>query len=99
MNRQAKALIPALIGIVILLLVGITGVDLPRVRQATAIAETRAVTLEHYSNQVLGTAFRNEADASVREMNADIAAELAMELKQQPAVVVAQNTATNHERG
>ena len=45
MNSQAKALIPALIGIITLLLAGVTGIDLPRVRQATEIAETRAVTL------------------------------------------------------
>jgi hypothetical protein len=98
MNGQAKALIPALIGIIILLLVGITGFDMPRVRQATVIAETRAVTLENSRHQALGTAFRIEADAAVRELNADIAAELVMELKHQPAVVVAQNTTTKRDR-
>ena len=99
MNSQAQALIPALIGIITLLLAGVTGFDLPRVRQATEIAETRAVTLETYRHQALGNAFRNDADAVVREMSADIAAELAVELKHQPAVVVAQNTAINRERG
>ena len=99
MKSQAKALIPALIGIVTLLLAGVTGIEMPRVRQATVIAETRAVTLEDYSHQVLGSAFRADADKAVRDMNAGIAADLALELKHQPAVVVAQNTAISKERG
>ena len=99
MKGQAKLLIPALIGILTLLLAGVTGIDLPRVRQATEIAETRAVTMETYSHQALGTAFRAEADTAVRELSAGITADLAVDLKHQPAVVVAQNTAIKRERG
>ncbi|MGI9292084.1 MAG: hypothetical protein ACR2QG_12520 [Gammaproteobacteria bacterium] len=99
MNSQAKAVIPALIGIITLLLAGATGIDLPRVRQATVIAETRAVTLEDYSHQALGSAFRADADNAVRDMSAGIAADLALDLKHQPSVVIAQNKAVDRERG
>jgi hypothetical protein len=99
MKGQAKLLIPALIGILTLLLAGVTGIELPRVRQATEIAETRAVTMETYSRQALGTAFRTEADEAVRDLSAGITADLAVDLKHQPTVVVAQNTAIKRERG
>ena len=99
MNSQAKALIPALIGIITLLLAGVTGTELPRVRQATEIAETRAVTLEDYRHQSLGTAFRSDADKAVRDMSAGISADLALELKHQPTVVIAQNPAIKREQG
>jgi hypothetical protein len=99
MKGQAKVLIPALIGIAILLLAGITGNKLPRVRQATEIAETRAITLENYRHQELGMAFRADADTAAREMGLNIAADLTVELKHQPSRVVAQATAIKRERG
>lgn len=99
MKGQAKVLIPALIGIAILLLAGITGIHLPRVRQATEIAETHAVTLEDYRHQELDTAFRAEANTAARDMGLSIAADLALELKHQPSTLFAQATAANRERG
>ena len=99
MNSQVKALIPALIGIIALLLAGVTGTDLPRVRQASEIAETRAVTLDDYRHQELGNAFREDADAAARDMGLSIAADLALELKPQPSVVTANATATKSDRG
>ena len=99
MKGQAKVLIPALIGIAILLLAGITGNNLPRVRQAKEIMEARAVTLEDYRRQELGTAFRTDADAAARDMGINIAADLAIELKHQPSRVVAQATTLKRERG
>jgi len=100
MNSQAKALIPALIGIATLLLAGVTGIDLPRVsKQATVIAETRAVTLEDYNRQGLGTSFRSDADAAARSMSEGIAADLAVELKHQPSVVVARTHTGKRDRG
>ena len=100
MNSQAKALIPALIGIITLLLAGVTGVDMPRVsRQATVIAETRAITLEEAYRQDLGNAFRTDADAAAREMGVSIAEDLAVELKHQPSISVAQADTAKHERG
>ena len=100
MKSQAKALIPALIGIGSLLLAGVTGLDLPRVRQATEIAETRAVTLETYNRQSLGSAFRTDADAAARDVGNSIAADLAVELKHQPpTAVVAQALADSGDRG
>jgi hypothetical protein len=99
MKGQAKVLIPALIGIAILLLAGITGNNLPRVRQVTKIAETRAITLEAHRHQELGMAFRTDADTAVREMGLNVAADLSVELKHQPSRVVAQANATKRERG
>jgi hypothetical protein len=98
MNGQTKNLILALVGIVTLLLAGVVGINLPRVKQATSIAETRAVTMEDYRHQTLGNAFRAGADAAVREMSQSIAADLTVELKHLPSVVVAQNAASYRER-
>ena len=99
MNSQAKALIPALIGITALLLAGVTGTDLPRVRQASVVAETRAVTLDDYRHQELSDAFRDDADAAARDMGLSIAADLAVELKHQPSVVTANATTAKRDRG
>lgn len=94
MKGQAKALIPALTGIITLLLTGIAGcVCTPGEQQATNIAETRAVTIEEYRNQVLGAEFRMEADEVVRQTEKRIAAELKAELKVNavPALAAADN--------
>ncbi len=99
MNGQTKIVILALGGIVTLLLAGVAGIDLPRVRQATTIAETRAVTMEDYRHQALGNAFREGADAAVSEMTQSITADLTVELKHVPSVEVAQNAAGYRERG
>ena len=90
MNGQAKALIPALIGIITLLLTGITGIKLvPGEQQAIQIAETRAITQEAYSRQELGTAIRDGADAAALQTGIGVAADLAVELKHVPANVIA----------
>ena len=90
MNGQAKALILASIGIITLLLTGITGISfLPGEQQAIQIAETRAITLEANNRQVLATAFRDEADATALQMEIGIAEDLAVELKHVPANMVA----------
>ena len=90
MNGQAKVLIPTLIGIITLLLTVITGISfLPGEQQAIQIAETRAITREAQSHRALETAFRDGADAATRQMEAGIAADLAIELKHVPAMLVA----------
>ena len=90
MNGQAKVLIPTLIGIITLLLTGITGISfLPGEQQAIQIAETRAITLEQQSHQVLATAFRDDADTAALQMEIGIAEDLAVELKHVPANMVA----------
>jgi hypothetical protein len=99
MKGQTKALIPALIGITVLLLAGVTGTHLPRVRQVTAIAETQAITLEDYRHQALETSLLNDADLAAREMGVSIAADLAVELKHQPATLTAQSATTKRDRG
>jgi hypothetical protein len=98
MNGQTKNLILVLGGIVTLLLAGVVGIDVPRFRQATSIAETRAVTMEDYRHQALGNAFRADADTAARDMSQSIAADLTIELKHLPSVVVAQNAANYRER-
>ena len=99
MKGQAKALIPALIGIVILLLAGIGGIDLPRLKQATVIAETRAITPEAQNRDELDKAFHAEAEAAATDMGLSIAADLAVELKRNPTTMVAQNKSFHRERG
>jgi len=90
MNGQAKVLIPALIGIITLLLTVVTGISfLPGEQQAIQIAETRAITLEANNRQVLATAFRDEADAAALQMEIGVAADLAVELKHVPTARVA----------
>ena len=90
MNGQAKALILASIGIITLLLTGITGISfLPGEQQAIQIAETRAITLEEQSHQVLATPFRDDADTAALQMEIGTAEDLAVELKHVPAKLVA----------
>lgn len=96
MNGQAKVLIPALIGIITLLLTGVTGIRfLPGEQQAIQIAETRAITLEAQNHQALATAFRDGADAAALQMEIITAADLAVELKHVPAVLVAKSAPAN----
>ena len=98
MKGQAKILIPALVGIVTLLLAGVMGIDMPRVRQATVIAETVAIP-QSENALTLDTEFRADADAAAREMGLSIAADLAVELKHQPSIKVANATGVDHDRG
>ena len=96
MNGQTKALIPALIGIITLLLTGIAGtLVLPGEQQAIQIAETRAITLEQKSHQELATAFREDAEAAAVQTSMDIAADLAVELRHSPAVLTAMSESRN----
>lgn len=96
MNGQAKALILASIGIITLLLTGITGISfLPGEQQAIQIAETRAITLEAQSHQALATAIRDGADAAALQTEISVAADLAIELKHVPAMLVAMSTPVN----
>ena len=100
MIGQAKASIPALIGIIILLLAGITGIIVtPGEQQATAIAETRAVTLEQYSHQKLGTEFRMQADKAVQETGLNIAAELAVDISKTPTPQLVAAETAHRDRG
>jgi hypothetical protein len=90
MNGQAKALIPALIGIITLLLTGITGMQLvPGEQQTISIAETRAITLEAKSRQTLGTAISDAANAAALQTQIDVAADLAVALKSNPPTLFA----------
>ncbi|MBS94899.1 MAG: hypothetical protein CL799_10705 [Chromatiales bacterium] len=100
MKGQAKALIPALIGIITLLLTGITGgISTPGEQQAINIAETRAVTIEQYRNQELGAAFRMEADAAARQTGLSIAADLAVTLKGNAAPTLAAAKSVHRDKG
>ena len=98
MKGQTKVLIPALIGITALLLAGVMGIDMPRMRQATEIAETRAVPMSDNALE-LDTAFRAEADAAAVEVSNRIAADLAVELKHLPSIKLADTRSVNGDRG
>ena len=90
MKGQTKALVPAFIGIITLLLTGITGIVLmPSEKQATQIAETRAITMETQSRQALTAAFRDGANKAVLQTEIDVAADLAVELKHAPLMLTA----------
>jgi len=96
MNGQAKVLIPALIGIITLLLTGVAGISLlPGEQQAIQIAETSAITLEAQNRQVLGAAFRDGADAAAQQMEIGTTADLAVELKHVPVLLVAKSAPAN----
>ena len=91
MNGQRKALIPALIGIITLLLTGITGMQfVSSEKQAIQVAETRAITMEAQSRQALTTAFRDGANKAALQTEIDVAADLAVELKHAPLMLTAQ---------
>ena len=91
MNGQAKALIPASIGIITLLLTGITGIRIvPGEQQAIQIAETRAITVEARAHQELASAFRDSADSAATQMGEDVAADLAVRLERPLPALVAQ---------
>jgi hypothetical protein len=98
MKGRAKTLIPVLLGIVTLLLAGVMGIQMPRVRQATEIAETRAVFLGENALE-LDTAFRAEENAAVRDMGMSIVADLAVDLKHQPSIKIASATGVKRDRG
>ena len=96
MNGQAKALILASIGIITLLLTGITGISfLPGEQQAIQIAETRAITLEAHGRQMLATAIREGADAAALQTEIGVAADLAVELKHVSATLIAMSDSEN----
>ena len=98
MNGQAKASIPALIGIITLLLAGIAGLSLMSgEQQAIQIAETRAITLEDKSHNELATVFRADADAAAVQTTIDIAADLAVELKHSPSNLIAMSEAATKQ--
>lgn len=100
MKGQAKALIPALSGIITLLLAGITGcISTPGEQQAINIAETRAVTIEQCRHQELGAAFRMEADAAARQTGLSIAADLAVELKLNAVPTLATAESVHRDKG
>ena len=90
MKGQARALIPALIGIVPLLLVGITGyVNSSGGQQATHIATTSAATYDERQRMELADSFRADAKAAADELSASVAADLAVELTHTPTLLVA----------
>lgn len=88
MKGQAKVLIPALIGIAILLLTGISGIALKPGEQATHTA-SRSVDPDKGRNEMLGAAFRSSADKAVLQTSAEVAADLAIDLSRAPGNVVA----------
>lgn len=84
MNGQAKVLIPALIGIAILLLTGISGVFQPPGEQQATFTASQAVSPGEGRREMLGAAFRSEADTAALQTSMDVAADLAIDLQTAP---------------
>jgi len=100
MKGQAKALIPALIGITPLLLAGITGyVNSSGGQQTTAIAETRALTAEQQQRMVLADAVHDGAESAAMHLSEEVAADLTVELTVTPSLLIASSNANANERG
>jgi len=89
MKGQAKALIPASIGIAILLLTGISGVVLKPGEQQATYTASQSVDPDQGRNEMLGAAFRSSADTAALQTSADVAADLAIDLRRAPGNVVA----------
>lgn len=93
MKGQAKALIPALIGIAPLLLAGITGyVKSSGEPQATHIAAASTVTDEQRLRMDLADSFRADAEAAAKDMHDSVAEDLAVKLTYTPSLLVAAST-------
>jgi hypothetical protein len=100
MKGQARAMIPALIGITPLLLAGITGYVISSGgQQNTNIAETRAVTFEQHQRMELANSVRADAKAAAKEIGDNVAAELVIELTHTPSMLLAVSDAEMKERG
>ena len=90
MNGQARALIPAVIGILPLLLAGITGfVNSSGEQQITDIAETYAVTAEQHQRMNLADSVRADAECAANKLGDDVVADLAIELTHTPSYLIA----------
>ena len=100
MKGQAKALIPALIGITPLLLAGITGyVNSSGGQQTPAIAETQALTAEQHQRKVLAEAVYDGAEAAAMKLSGDVAEDLTVELTYTPSLLIASSSANANDRG
>lgn len=99
MIGQKRALIPAVIGIA-LLLTGITGYLVTSgEQQAVIIAETSAVTPSELHKQVLGSAFRADADEAARQTAVTVTADLRGELQRKSEILAAQWPRRKREQG
>ena len=100
MKGQAKAMIPALIGITPLLLAGITGYVISSGgQQATQFAPTLVAKHAQHSRTELTDSFRAGARLAAKELGDSVAADLAIELTRSPALLLAASDAAVKERG
>ena len=92
MNTQInnKVATPILIGfLTVVLSVGAGLIALLDSEQVVRIPETRAVTLENQSRMELATAFRDAADAAALQTELEVEADLAVQLKHAPVMLIA----------
>jgi len=89
MKGQAKALIPALIGIAILLLTGISGIHLPPGEQQATSTASQEVSPEKGRREMLGAAIRSDADTAALQTYGAVAADMAKDLQRPPKYVIA----------
>ena len=87
MKGQAKALIPALIGIAIL--TGISGVFLPTGEQPATATMSPAASSEKGQRSLLGAAIRSDADTAALQTYRDVAADMATDLQRPPKYMTA----------
>lgn len=90
MKGKAKALVPASIGIAVLLLVGISGVFLQPGTQQATFTVIQPVTAETGQHQNLDAAIRSDADKAALQTYMDVAADMATDLQRPPQYVIAQ---------
>jgi len=90
MKGKAKALVPASIGIAILLLIGISGIFLRPGQQHATFTVSQAVTPEKGQRQNLDAVIRSDANKAALQTYMDVAADMATDLQRPPRYVIAQ---------
>jgi hypothetical protein len=88
MKGQAKALIPALIGIAILLLTGISGVFLPTGERPATSTMSQAAGPEQGQREILSAAIRSEANTAALQAYRNVAADIATDLQRPPKYMI-----------
>lgn len=90
MKGKTKALIPASIGIAILLLAGISGVLLQPAEEQVTFTVSQVASPAKGQSQNLDATIRSDADQAALQTYMDVAADMATDLQRPPRYVIAQ---------
>lgn len=90
MKGKAKALIPASIGIAILLLAGVSGVLWQPDEEQVTFTVSQAAGSAKGQRQNMDAAIRSDADQAALQTYMDVAADMATDLQRPPQYVIAQ---------